>query len=53
MSNCGRYVLFPKFMDVQAGDYPRLIHDDVLKMPASDLFEWSIVRYGYDGRYGM
>jgi hypothetical protein len=54
MSNCGRYVLFPKTFpeNMQKEDYPRLIADGMLGIPAKDLTEWSIVSYGYDARYG-
>jgi hypothetical protein len=39
-------------MDMWAGDYPKLIKEDVLTMPPDELFEWTVVAYAYEGRYG-
>jgi hypothetical protein len=51
VSNCGRNVLFPKAFDpkMSLADYKKWITHSVVK--EADLFEWSIVAYGYKARY--
>jgi hypothetical protein len=50
ISNCGTFVVFPRYMDI--GAWEVYIRNGIDEEAKHNLYEWSIVKYAHDGAYG-